>query len=159
MTVSRTPTFWDERWRWGSVVVVTVIAGFVLVVLADNRFFYSDDTESGAVPNWVLLGNLMRNGHLVPGLVPGEWMAGNYPVEGQGGLWNPPEALINLISPSVDNLILLATVVKLVFSVILALGVYRICLKYGARAPWAAVAGTNCSARCAPDRSGRRFSC
>jgi hypothetical protein len=49
--------------------------------------------------------------------------------------------LVYLLAPSMDNLAVYATVVKLVFSIIAGLGVFRICLAYGARAPWAAVAG------------------
>ncbi|MEE2031162.1 hypothetical protein [Rhodococcus chondri] len=112
----------------------------MVILAADDRWFYTDDTESGAAPNWIMLGRILRTGQL-PSLVPEHWMAGNYPVEGQGGLWNPPQLLVNLIAPSVDNMVLLATGVKWAFSVVLALGVYRICLEYGARAPWAAVAG------------------
>ncbi|XGU18712.1 hypothetical protein ACETU7_24560 [Rhodococcus sp. 3Y1] len=69
-------------------------------------------------------------------------MAGNYPVEGQGGLWNPVQIFINYIAPSVDDLALLATLVKLAFAIILGWGVYRVCLEYGARPYWAAVAGS-----------------
>ncbi|UVT23193.1 hypothetical protein NXT08_12505 [Rhodococcus pyridinivorans] len=129
-----------QRWLWGAVVTATVTVTYLVILTADDRWFYTDDTESGAVPNWIFLGRILRTGQF-PSLVPEQWMAGNYPVEGQGGLWNPPQLLVNLISPSVDNMVLLATGVKWAFSVLLALGVYRICLEYGARAPWAAVAG------------------
>lgn len=129
-----------RRWLWGGVVGLMVTAGYFVVLAADHRWFYTDDTESGAVPNWIFLGRIWRSGRL-PSIVPEHWMAGNYPVEGQGGLWNPPQILVNLISPSVDDLVLLATGVKWVFSIVLALGVYRICLEYGARPRWAAVAG------------------
>ncbi|MBH0119648.1 hypothetical protein I0Q12_08995 [Rhodococcus sp. CX] len=129
-----------QRWLWGTVVTAMVTVTYLVILAADDRWFYTDDTESGAVPNWIFLGRILRTGQF-PSLVPEQWMAGNYPVEGQGGLWNPPQMLVNLISPSVDNMVLLATGVKWAFSVLLALGVYRICLEYGARAPWAAVAG------------------
>ncbi|MGX1763206.1 hypothetical protein ACWIG5_41020, partial [Streptomyces lydicus] len=59
----------------------------------------------------------------------------------EAGLLNPPQLLIDLIAPSVDNVALYATVVKLVFAIVLGLGVYRICLAYGGRPAWSAVAG------------------
>ncbi|MFC4606077.1 hypothetical protein [Rhodococcus kronopolitis] len=114
--------------------------GFLMIVSVDPRYFYADDTESGAVGNWLQLGHLMREGQF-PSLVLDQWMAGNYPVEGQGGLWNPVQIFINYIAPSVDNMALLATLVKLAFAILLGWGVYRVALEYGARPPWAALAG------------------
>ncbi|WP_227985323.1 hypothetical protein [Nocardia spumae] len=125
--------------RWGTVTVLGVIAGYVAVILANARHFYTDDTESQYAPLWLMLGRHLREGHL-PLMVPEQWMTGNYTME-EAGLFNPPQLLIDLIAPSVDNLALLATVVKLIFAIIAGLGVYRICLVYGSRAPWAAVAG------------------
>lgn len=131
-----------ERLAWGAAVAAVVVVGYLLVLSVDPRFFYIDDTESGAVPNWLQLGRIMREGHF-PSLVLDQWMTGNYPVEGQGGLWNPVQMAINFISPSIDNLALLATTVKLGFSIILAWGVYRVGLAYGSRPSWAAVAGAS----------------
>ncbi|CAB4888538.1 hypothetical protein QNA19_05945 [Rhodococcus fascians] len=131
-----------ERLVWGAAIAAVVVLGYLLVLSVDPRFFYIDDTESGAIPNWLQLGRIMRDGHF-PSLVLDQWMAGNYPVEGQGGLWNPVQMAINYVSPSIDNLVLLATVVKLGFSILLAWGVYRVALVYGARANWAAVAGAS----------------
>jgi hypothetical protein len=75
-----------------------------------------------------------------PVLVPERWMSGNNTMD-DAGLFNPPQLLIDLIAPSVDNMALYATVVKLIFAVIAALGVYRICLAYGGRPAWSAAAG------------------
>ncbi|MGW4330568.1 hypothetical protein ACWEKR_32345 [Nocardia sp. NPDC004573] len=116
-----------------------MVAGYGAVLAANVRHFYTDDTESQYAPLWVMLGRYLREGRL-PALVPEHWMAGNYTIE-EAGLLNPPQLLIDLIAPSVDNLALYATVVKLIFAIVLGLGVYRICLAYGAKAPWAAVAG------------------
>nr|WP_296770702.1 hypothetical protein [Rhodococcus sp. (in: high G+C Gram-positive bacteria)] len=131
-----------ERVAWGAAAALVVVVGYAVILAIDPRFFYIDDTESGAVPNWLQLGRIMREGHF-PSLVLDQWMTGNYPVEGQGGLWNPVQMAINYISPSVDNLALLATVVKLGFSIALAWGVYRVALVYGSRPAWAAVAGAS----------------
>lgn len=129
-----------ENFRWALAMLLGVASGYVAVLLANPRFFYSDDTELQYVPLWVNVGRMLREGHF-PTVIPEEWMAGNYLVEGQSSLFNPPQALINFMAPSFANLIVLATVVKLIYTLILALGIYRVCLVYGARAPWAAVAG------------------
>ncbi len=120
-----------DVYKWGAVTAIGVIAGYLAVVLANARHFYTDDTESQYAPLWVMLGRSLREGHL-PVLVPENWMAGNYAIE-EAGLLNPPQLLIDLIAPSFDNLALYATIVKLIFAIILALGVYRICLEYGSK--------------------------
>ncbi|WP_405133015.1 hypothetical protein [Nocardia sp. NBC_01388] len=116
-----------------------MFVGYLSVLLANARHFYTDDTEAQYGPMWVMLGRHLREGRF-PALVPWEWMSGNYSME-EAGLYNPPQLLVDLIAPSVDNLALYVTVVKMIFSIIAALGVFRVCLAYGARAPWAAVAG------------------
>ncbi|WUV51355.1 YfhO family protein [Nocardia vinacea] len=125
--------------RWGVITALGVIAGYAAVLAANPRHFYTDDTESQYGPMWVMLGKQLREGRF-PALVPWEWMSGNYSLE-EAGLYNPPQMLVDLFAPSVDNLALYVTVVKLIFSIIAALGVFRICRVYRARAPWAAVAG------------------
>ncbi|MGB6180457.1 MAG: hypothetical protein WBF79_04345 [Rhodococcus sp. (in: high G+C Gram-positive bacteria)] len=127
------------KWAWGVGASAVVLIGFVAVLISDHRYFYLDDTEAGAVGNWLALGRLLREGQFLP-LVTTQWMAGNYPVEGQGGLWNPVQMAINVVSPSVDDLALLAAMVKIFFAIVLAVGVYRVALEYGARPSWAAVA-------------------
>lgn len=124
--------------RWGLVTVAGVVAGYAAVLLANPRHFYTDDTESQYAPMWVMLGRHLREGRF-PALVPWEWMSGNYSME-EAGLYNPPQLLVDYFAPAMDNLALYATIVKLIFSIIAALGVFRVCLAYGARGPWASVA-------------------
>jgi hypothetical protein len=128
-----------DVYKWGLITALGVIAGYVAVLLANVRHFYTDDSESQYAPLWVMLGRQLRDGRF-PAMVPEHWMAGNYTIE-EAGLLNPPQLLIDLIAPSVDNVALYTTVIKLIFAIILGLGVYRICLEYGAELPWAAVAG------------------
>ncbi|WP_433762377.1 hypothetical protein [Nocardia sp. CA-135398] len=130
-----------DVYKWGFITALGVIAGYGAVLLANARHFYTDDSESQYGPLWVMLGRSLRDGQF-PVLVPEHWMAGNYAIE-EAGLLNPPQLLIDLIAPSVDNIALYTTVVKLIFAVILGTGVYRVCLEYGARLPWAAVAGVS----------------
>lgn len=125
---------------WAAVTVLGVLAGYAGVLLANTRHFYTDDTEAQYVPLWLDVGRHLRDG-VFPTVIPEEWMAGNYLVEGQGSVFNPPQLLVAFIAPSVDNLVVLATAVKLCYSIILALGVFRVCLAYRAQPPWAAVAG------------------
>ncbi|MEV6280791.1 hypothetical protein [Nocardia sp. NPDC051832] len=121
------------------VTSLGVVLGYLAVLLANARHFYTDDTESQYTGLWIGLGQSLRNGEF-PVLVPERWMSGNNTMD-DAGLFNPPQLLIDLIAPSVDNMALYATVVKLIFSIIAALGVYRICLAYGAKPWWSAVAG------------------
>ncbi|RMI29981.1 DUF2339 domain-containing protein [Nocardia stercoris] len=135
------PSAEDRRtvWRWGALTAIGVVLGYAAVLLANSRHFYTDDTESQYAPMWVMLGRHLRHFEL-PFLAPDQWMTGNYTQE-EAGLFNPPQLLVDLIAPSVSNLAVLVTVVKLIFSIIAALGVFRICREYGSRPEWAAVAG------------------
>ncbi|WUI72173.1 hypothetical protein OHQ90_17645 [Nocardia sp. NBC_00403] len=128
-----------DVYRWGLITALGVIAGYGAVLLANVRHFYTDDSESQYAPLWVMLGRQLRDGQF-PAMVPEHWMAGNYTIE-EAGLLNPPQLLIDLIAPSVDNVAVYTTVIKLIFAIVLGLGVYRICVEYGAKLPWAAVAG------------------
>ncbi|MGQ4600003.1 hypothetical protein [Nocardia sp. R6R-6] len=116
-----------------------MVAGYAAVLLANVRHFFTDDTESQYTSLWVGLGRALREGTF-PVLVPEQWMSGNNTMD-DAGLFNPPQLLIDLIAPLVDNVAVYATVVKLIFSIIAALGVYRVCLVYGGRPSWSAVAG------------------
>ncbi|MEV6432296.1 hypothetical protein [Nocardia sp. NPDC051463] len=126
-------------YRWGTITAIGAVAGYIAVLLANVRHFYTDDTESQYTGLWIGLGRSLREGTF-PVLVPERWMSGNNTMD-DAGLFNPPQLLIDLIAPSVDNMALYATVVKLIFAVITALGVYRICLAYGGRPAWSAAAG------------------
>ncbi|WP_309234945.1 hypothetical protein [Nocardia sp. XZ_19_385] len=125
--------------RWGVLTSLGVVLGYLTVLLANARHFYTDDTESQYTGLWIGLGESLRKGEF-PVLVPERWMSGNNTMD-DAGLFNPPQLLIDLLAPSVDNMALYATVVKLIFAIIAALGVYRICLAYGAKPWWSAVAG------------------
>ncbi|MEU2031242.1 hypothetical protein [Nocardia amamiensis] len=139
MSTAAAPGARKEHYVWGAATVIGVIAGYLAVLLGDARHYYTDDTEAQYAPMWVRLGELLREGRF-PALVPHEWMAGNYTLE-EAALFNPPQLLVYLLAPSMNDLAAYATAVKLVFSIIAALGVFRICLAYGARPRWAAVAG------------------
>ena len=129
-----------ERLSWGAVTALTVGLGYLLILLRNSAFFLQDDSESGAIPSWLYIGDRLHRGGL-PILTPDAWMAGNWTVEGQLGLWNPVQLAIYYVAPMVDRLDLLAAGVKGCFAIVLALGVYRVALAYGARPGWAALVG------------------
>jgi hypothetical protein len=139
VTVSAVRDSQRDVYRWGAITAIGAVAGYIAVLLANARHFYTDDTESQYTGLWIGLGRSLREG-IFPVLVPERWMSGNNTMD-DAGLFNPPQLLIDLIAPSVDNMALYATVVKLIFAVIAALGVYRICLAYGGRPAWSAAAG------------------
>ena len=139
-TVVSTPSR-RARLGWGVVTALTVGLGYLLILLKNRKFFLQDDSESGAVPNWLYIGDLLHRGQL-PILTPDAWMSGNWTVEGQNSLWNPVQLAIDYVAPMVNRLDLLAAGVKGCFALVLALGVYRVALAYGARPSWAAVVGT-----------------
>ena len=130
------------RLSWGVVTAAAVGVGYLLILLRNRRFFLQDDSEIGAVPDWLYIGDLLHRGTL-PILTPDAWMAGNWTVEGQSGLWNPVQLAIYYVAPMVDRLDLLAAGVKGCFALVLALGLYRVALAYGARPSWAAVVGAS----------------
>ena len=138
-TVAPTPSR-RARLTWGLVTALTVGLGYVLILLRNRQFFLQDDSEAGAVPDWLYIGDRLHQGGL-PILTPNAWMGGNWTAEGQNGLWNPVQLAIDYVAPMVDRLDLLAAGVKGCFALVLALGVYRIALAYGARPAWAAVVG------------------
>ena len=115
--------------------------GYLLILVRNRQFFLQNDSENGAVPNWLHIGDLLHRGEL-PVLTPDAWMAGNWMVEGQNGLLNPVQLAIYYLAPMVDQLDLFTAGVKGCFALVLALGVYRVALAYGARPSWAAVVGT-----------------
>lgn len=136
----RPPASRGARLGWGAATALTVCLGYLLILIRNRQFFLQDDSESGAVPNWLYIGDRLHQGSL-PILSPDAWMAGNWTVEGQNGLWNPVQLAIYYLAPMVDRLDLLAAGVKGLFAVVTALGVYRVALAYGTLPAWAAVVG------------------
>jgi hypothetical protein len=128
------------RLSWGAAAGLTVVLGYLLILVHNSAFFFQDDTEAGAVPNWLFIGDRLHRGG-VPILTPDAWMGGNWTVEGQNSLWNPVQLAIDYVAPMVDRIDLFAAGVKGCFAIVLALGVYRVALAYGARPAWAAVVG------------------
>ena len=129
-----------SAWGWWALACLATIVTVGLRLLRNPDFYFLDDTQTGAVGQWYELGDRLLNGGWSI-LSPGAWQGGNFLVEGQWGLWNPVSWLIGIGSHAQDDLVLYATVVKLVFLLVLTSGVFQLARTYGATAPWAAVAG------------------
>lgn len=132
-----------RRWApaaWAAVAVVLSGLFGAARVLATPRFYFADDTEVGAFGQWWQLGERLLSGGL-PVLDPQAWQAGNYFAEGQWGLLNPVTWAIAVTARWAENPVIHTTIVKVVFLMVMAGGVYLLSRSFGASAPWAAVAG------------------
>ena len=90
-TITQSPT--DRVGRradliWASAVGLTVALAALVPLVFASRYYFNDDTQIGAFGIWFRLGELLRDGG-IPFIEPSTWMAGNYFVEGQWGLFNP----------------------------------------------------------------------
>ncbi|MDN3309937.1 hypothetical protein QWJ90_03220 [Microbacterium oryzae] len=129
-----------HRVGWPLLAVVVTLALAASRLLVAPRFYFSDDTERGSAGQWWQLGDQLLQGKL-PMLDPSAWQAGNYWAEGQWGLLNPMTWVIAITARLSESPVLHATVVKLVFLAVLALGVHLLARRFGAHRPWAALAG------------------
>ena len=88
-----------------------------------------DDTESGAYGQWWQIGDRILAGDWSL-LNPDVWQSGNYLSEGAWGIFSPPLWGIGLASHLFTDLVLFATIVKLLCLVIAALGIYALARGY-----------------------------
>lgn len=130
-----------REWVWGLGNTAFVTLTWVVALLVDPEFFYFDDTPGGAVGQWYELGQHLWTGR-IPFLNAEAWMAGNYTME-QWGLFNPPILLVALLSVGAADLLVFASVVKLVFLLIGALGVQYLARVVRIPPAWAAIAGAS----------------
>ena len=139
---------WQKASRRGAVHLA-VVAGTTMIyaavpMLFNHRFYYADDTQTSAVGAWYELGRRLMNGEL-PLLSPERWMAGNYVAEGQWSLFNPIQLVLALVTVHVNNLALVASVVKILAIMALGMGAYLVARSYAVPQRWAALLGM-----CAP---------
>jgi hypothetical protein len=136
---------WDSFRHWGergprglllgaALVVTTAVLAFV-PYLFDARFYFNDDTQTGAYGIWYAIGESLRSGHM-PFFEPGRWMAGNYAAEGQWGLFNPLVMLVGLGASAAADMTAYAALVKVVFLVLAAGGWFLLFRSYGADRTW-----------------------
>lgn len=125
-------------WYLAAVIATALVC--VLRIVREPRFFFWDDTQLGAFGQWYGLGSDILAGRVTL-LSPGAWQGSNYLAEGQWGLWNPATWLIALGTHAVGNATVYATIVKVLFLLVLTTAAYLLAREYGAHAWWAAVAG------------------
>lgn len=125
-------------WIMLTGLVVAVISAIPPLFFA--RFYFADDTQAGAWPMWVTLGESLLDGRL-PLLSPSAWMAGNLPAEGQWGLLNPMVWAIAIFASLVPSGVVATAIVKVSFLALAAGGVFVLARSFGANRPWAFAAG------------------
>lgn len=125
----------------GSTVFITIVAALI-PLLTNRRFYFYDDTQSGAFGIWFEIGEKLRSGEW-PLFSEVAWGAGNYAAEGQWGLWNPLIMLIGLGASGTASPVTFVTVLKIVILCLLALGTYLLCREYKASRPLALMAGVS----------------
>ncbi|KRD47467.1 hypothetical protein ASE27_03870 [Oerskovia sp. Root918] len=135
---------WEGRRRDGVVIAVALVVTSAVLALIPylffDRFYFSDDTQTGAYGIWVSIGEHLRAGE-IPFFEPSRWMAGNYIVEGQWGTFNPLIMLLGLGASFAESMVLYATMVKVVALVLAAGGWYLLFRSYGANAVLGFLAG------------------
>ncbi|WP_199440715.1 hypothetical protein [Umezawaea beigongshangensis] len=133
---ARTPRGGRARWGWPLLTTGLVVV-LALIPLVNNRiFYYWDDSAAQFMPTWYHLGELIRSGEWPPYLDVDAWMGGNYAAEALFGLYNPLYVANYVLVSVLPDLAVAATLVKIEFLVVLALGVYLTCREHGA-ARWA----------------------
>ncbi|WP_142024239.1 hypothetical protein [Blastococcus colisei] len=118
-----------------------VLAGVLAPLRLAPTFYYWDDTAAASVGAWRAMGAAALEGRLLP-LDLEMWRGGNLAAEAAFGLYNPLLTALSAATMPIDDLALVALVIKGFFFLVMALGVYLLCREYGAR-PWpAALAGS-----------------
>lgn len=125
---------------WTAAVAGAAAVLALLRLVGSERFYFVDDTQTGAWPIWVTLGESLMSGSL-PFFEPGRWMAGNIAAEGQWGLLNPMIWAIGLLAAAVPSGVAVSTLVKVAFLAVAASGVFRLTRSFGASRQWAFVGG------------------
>ncbi len=125
---------------WGAATPLVVLVAACLPLLVTRDFYFRDDTEIGGFPLYFHLGELLRAGTW-PVLDPGMWMGGNFLAEGQWGLWNPMILAIGVAASTANSAIVFSTLLKLLFLMVSALGVFLLARSYNVRPQLAFAAG------------------
>ena len=131
MTEVPVTTRQPRRGVWLVATVLTVIVGALLPLIWNSRYYFADDTQSGAFGIWYELGSRLHEG-VLPIFSTSSWMSGNYTAEGQWGLFNPLVLAIGWFAAEAGDANLFSAAVKIFFLAIAAAGVYLLCRSFGA---------------------------
>lgn len=124
---------------WAVAAVLGALAGNLLLLVQNPRYFFHGDTQSAYLGWEYRLGEQLRAGHW-PLIDLHAWASGNAVAEGQWGLFSPLVAAIGLLATTATNVLVFATVVKLALLCVGVLGIFVLARSYGAVAPLAFVA-------------------
>jgi hypothetical protein len=122
------------------VLGVLLVVVSLIPLLWFSRYYFRGDTQVAYIGWWYHLGEEVRNGRL-PLMETRAWEAGNYVAEGQWGLFSPLTIFIGLVTTVVPDLVVFATALNIALIVCGGLGTYVLVRSYGARQPFAMVAG------------------
>lgn len=128
---TRTPA--RPVWLAPAVLVATVAVLGLLPFWANREFYFADDSAAVFLPTWRAAGLDLLAGTW-PVLRPDVWMGGNWAVEAQFGLFSPVNLALMVVVALIPDLAVAATVVKVAFQVLLAVGAWALAREYGARA-------------------------
>jgi hypothetical protein len=120
-------------------VVLGVLAPALLLWVQQPRYFFNGDTQAAYLGWQFHLGQELLDGRW-PLLDPHSWQAGNFAAEGQAGLFSPLAMVVGVVATRVGNVLVFATLLKLLTACAGALGVFALARSYGAVAPLAFVA-------------------
>lgn len=123
---------------WPILVVVAVLVGASVPLLFDHGFYFIDDTQSGAFGQWYEIGRRVLD--LDWSLInPRVWQSGNYLAEGAWGIFSPLLWLVGIGAYYAGNALIFSTIIKVVFLLLGAVGIYALARNFGALRPWAAL--------------------
>lgn len=131
-----------RRFAWPLVAVALTVVFAAARLGLNPRFYYVDDTETGAFGQWYELGDRLLRWEL-PIMNPSAWQAGNYFAEGQWGLVNPLTWLIGIGARLSGDAVVHVTVVKIGMLALLAGGTYLLARSFGASPAWTALAAVS----------------
>ena len=130
--------FSELLWAATTFILSALLA--LVPLLFNSRFYYADDTQAGAYPIWVKIGESIREGSL-PFFEPSRWMAGNVVAEGQWGTFNPVVWLIGLGATQVADGAAFSALVKVAALAMASTGTFLLIRSLGVGRPWALVGG------------------
>lgn len=128
--------------KWLGATVLAAFLGSLIPLMTNNRFYYYDDTQTGAFGIWFEIGTKLSAGEW-PLFSDSAWGAGNYAAEGQWGIWNPLILFLGWIASTSANLVVFSTILKITLLCLLAAGTFLLARSYKASPEWSAIAGVS----------------
>ncbi len=124
---------------WLAIALGSVWLAWLYPLLLDPRHYFQGDTQNAYYGWFHHLGEALLRGHW-PMLDAQAGSAGNPLAEGQEGLYSPLSWLIGIGAALAPQLVVYATVVKLVIATVAVIGCYLLAREYAVRPGLAAVA-------------------